>query len=225
MKNIVIAIDGFSACGKSTLAKALAHRLGYGYVDTGAMYRAVTLYFIRHSIDEKNEVAVADALRDIHITFQADPERGNRTLLNGEDVEDEIRQLAVARRVSPVAAVSAVRRAMVAQQRRLGAAKGIVMDGRDIGTVVFPEAELKLFVTASEEERTRRRYTELTEQGRDVTLAEVAENLRERDTIDSTRADSPLRRADDAVVIDNTTLTPEEQLERAIMLVREQAGS
>ncbi len=169
MKNIVIAIDGFSACGKSTLAKALAHRLGYGYVDTGAMYRAVTLYFIRHSIDESNEAAVADALQEIHITFQADPERGNRTLLNGEDVEDEIRQLAVARRVSPVAAVSAVRRAMVAQQRRLGAAKGIVMDGRDIGTVVFPEAELKLFVTASEEERTRRRYTELTEQGRNVT--------------------------------------------------------
>lgn len=220
MKDIVIAIDGFSSCGKSTLAKAVARALGYAYIDSGAMYRAVTLYFLTQDIDYTNEAAVLRALPHIDISFQHTA-AGNRTYLNGKDVEEAIRQLEVSKHVSPVATIPAVRRAMVAQQRRLGEGKGIVMDGRDIGTVVFPAAELKIFVTADPEERVRRRYRELAAKGHDVSTEAVRQNLRERDHIDSTRADSPLRRAEDAIVIDNTHLTEAQQMDVVLELVRE----
>lgn len=214
MKKIIIAIDGYSSCGKSTLAKALASRLHYAYVDSGAMYRAVTLYFLRNSIDLEDNHQVLQALDNIHIHFERHPS-GNRTFLNGEDVEEQIRVMEVSEWVSPVAAISAVRRAMVVQQQAMGKRKGIVMDGRDIGTVVFPQAELKLFITAETEERVRRRYLELTAKGIAISMDAVRNNLIERDHIDSTRADSPLRQAEDAIVIDNTHLTPEAQLEKA----------
>lgn len=216
----MIAIDGYSSCGKSTLAKAVARALGYAYIDSGAMYRAVTLYFLQNEIDYTDERAVVQALPHIDISFHHTA-AGNRTYLNGVDVEEAIRQLEVSRHVSPVATIPAVRRAMVAQQRRLGDGKGIVMDGRDIGTVVFPAAELKIFVTADPEERVRRRYRELAAKGHDVSTEAVRQNLRERDHIDSTRADSPLRRADNAVVVDNTHLTEAQQLEVVLELVRE----
>lgn len=219
MGKIVIAIDGFSSCGKSTLAKRLARELDYIYVDTGAMYRAVTLYFIEKDVDIDNAEAVAQALGEINISFQNNGGE-NHTYLNGTDVEHAIRSLRVSQLVSPVAAISAVRRAMVAQQRQMGAGKGVVMDGRDIGTVVFPEAELKLFVVADVEERTNRRFKELLERGDQVERAEVQENIVERDRIDSTRKDSPLRKANDAIVIDNSNLTPDEQAAVALELVR-----
>ena len=211
-----IAIDGFSACGKSTLARRMAAELGYRYIDTGAMYRAVTLYFQRHGIDPDDANAVAAALDQLTIDFAPG---SNHTLLLGEDVEQDIRTLTVSSFVSPVAAVSAVRRAMVDQQRRMGADGGVILDGRDIGTVVFPDADLKIFVTADLETRTDRRLAELTAAGRTVTRAEVAANLTERDRIDSSRADSPLRRADDAVVIDNSTLSMEAFVARGLELV------
>lgn len=217
VKDIIIAIDGFSSCGKSTLAKALAAKLGYAYVDSGAMYRAVTLYALRQGIDPANEAALISALDHIHIEFTRGPE-GNRTLLNGEDVESAIRDMLVSEWVSPVSAVSAVRRAMVKQQQAMGRKRGIVMDGRDIGTVVFPDAELKIFLTADAEERVLRRFSELKAAGRDVNMDLVRNNLAERDRIDSTRADSPLLQAQDAVVIDNTHLSPEEQLLKALHL-------
>ena len=214
MDKITIAIDGFSSCGKSTLARGLASRLGYTYIDSGAMYRAVTLFFLRHNISLENEEQARRALEAIHISFDA----GNRTLLNGEDVENEIRQMEVSNFVSQVSAIPAVRRAMVRQQQAMGRGKGIVMDGRDIGTVVFPKAELKIFLTADPEKRARRRYEELMDKGVKSSMEEVSRNLRHRDQIDSTREDSPLRRADDAVVIDNTHLTRDEQLEYAVEL-------
>lgn len=220
MKSITIAIDGYSSCGKSTLAKAMARTLSYVYIDTGAMYRAVTLYFLRNAVDWNDPQQVDEALQQIEVSFQV-TESGNRTLLNGEDVEDDIRQMEISEYVSPVSAVPAVRRAMVALQRRMGAAKGVVMDGRDIGTVVFPDAELKLFVTADTEERVRRRYTELINRNQNVSRDEVRHNLLERDRIDSTREDSPLRQADDAVVIDNSHLTQAQQLDLALELVRD----
>lgn len=217
---LIIAIDGFSACGKSTLAKALAAELDYTYIDTGAMYRAVTFYFLQNQIDLEDDEAVDSALENIAIDFRPGP-AGNHTFLNGEDISSPIRDLAVSRLVSPVAALPAVRRAMVAQQRRMGKRGRIVMDGRDIGTVVFPNADLKLFITADLEERVRRRTSELREKGKTVQAASVRENLAERDRIDSTRADSPLRQAADAILIDNTQLNREEQLAFAKKLVKE----
>ncbi|MEO0731993.1 MAG: (d)CMP kinase [Bacteroidota bacterium] len=202
----IIAIDGYSACGKSTLAKEMARRLGYRYIDTGAMYRMVTLHFQRKGIDLTDAGAVAGALDGLAVDFRPG---SNRALLNGEDVEDEIRGLKVSNFVSPVAAVPAVRRAIVPLQRAMGASGGVVMDGRDIGTVVFPDADLKLFVTADLETRTDRRLAELQAAGKSATRAQVAANLAERDHIDSTRADSPLRQAADAVVVDNSTLSLE----------------
>lgn len=213
-KKIIIAVDGFSSTGKSTLAKELARELNYGYIDTGAMYRAVTLYFLRHNTDIENAAEVAAALEKITIAFK-NIDGKNTTFLNGENVEEEIRRMQVSDFVSPVAAVSAVRRAMVKLQQAMGTEKGIVMDGRDIGTVVFPEAELKIFVTADPKVRAVRRYAELQAKGQQTEYEEVARNLAERDMIDSTRADSPLRQADDAVVLDNTYLTREEQLAKA----------
>ncbi len=220
MKKIIIAIDGYSSCGKSTLAKSLASHLGYTYIDSGAMYRAVTLFLLEHGIKVEDQNRVQAALRDINIRFAAN----NHTLLNGRDVESEIRQMAVSNYVSEVAAVPEVRRAMVRQQQQMGEERGIVMDGRDIGTVVFPKAELKIFLTADPEIRARRRYDELAQKGQEATLEAVQANLTHRDHIDSTREDSPLRQAADAVIIDNTLLNREEQLERAIFLAR-QAGA
>lgn len=217
---LIVAIDGYSACGKSTLAKALAEDLGYTYIDTGAMYRAVTLYFIEREVDSQNAEAVADALKNIQIDFRPGA-GGNHTYLNGRDVSEKIRDLKVSGLVSPVAAIPAVRRAMVAEQRRMGNQGKVIMDGRDIGTVVFPDAGLKLFVTADLEERVRRRTMELREKGEKVDRQAVRDNLIERDHIDSTRADSPLRQAHDAILIDNTQLNRVEQLAFAKRLVAE----
>ena len=211
-KKITIAVDGFAACGKSTLAKALANALHYVYVDSGAMYRAVTLYFIDHSIDIQNEEAVQKALANIQIHFEM-VEGQNHTFLNDKDVESAIRSMRVSNFVSPVATISAVRKAMVSQQQAMGTKGGIAMDGRDIGTVVFKNAELKLFLTASIEERSKRRMLEWERKSvGHISLEEVAQNLKSRDHIDSTRADSPLCQAEDAVVIDNSHLSPTEQL-------------
>ncbi|MEM6877924.1 MAG: (d)CMP kinase [Bacteroidota bacterium] len=224
---ITIAIDGFSGCGKSSLARTLAQRLGYRYVDTGAMYRAVTLYFIQHSIDLDDEQRIRSALEEIQIDFMRSSEYGeasNITLLNGQGVERDIRSLEVSQLVSPVATISAVRRAMVAQQRRMGSEGAVVMDGRDIGTVVFPLADLKLFLVADLEIRAQRRLMELQERGQSANLEEVIANLKERDRIDSSRSDSPLKKADDAIVIDNSKLTFEQLVERAMMEVERVMG-
>lgn len=217
MKKIVIAIDGYSSCGKSTLAKALAAALRFAYIDSGAMYRAVTLYLLQNNIDPADENAVAGALPYITIHFE-NQGMSNHTFLNGEDVEEAIRQMNVSENVSQVSIISAVRRAMVRQQQAMGQLRSIVMDGRDIGTVVFPNAELKIFLTADPEVRAQRRYKELMDKGVEVSMEAVRRNLAERDHIDSTRADSPLRQAEDAIVLDNTHLTHEEQLEKALAL-------
>lgn len=219
MKNIIIAIDGYSSCGKSTLAKALAKALSYTYIDSGAMYRAVTYYFLEQKIALEDTVAIANALEEIKIQFKM-IEGKCHTLLNGEDIESEIRKMYVANWVSPVAAISAVRRAMVEQQQALGRDKGIVMDGRDIGTVVFPNAKLKLFLTADPKIRAQRRFLELQSKGLKPDMDQVYKNLRDRDMIDSTRKDSPLRQAEDAVLIDNSHLNEEEQFEMTMALVR-----
>ena len=217
---IIIAIDGYSACGKSTLAKDLSKKMGYAYIDTGAMYRAVTLFFLRNEVDFDSEAAVADALSKITIDF-VNVKGKNRTLLNGEDVEEEIRKMYVSQKVSPVATISAVRRAMVAQQQQMGEKKGVILDGRDIGTVVFPKATLKLFLTASPDIRTQRRFEELQVKKQVSTFEEIKANLLERDHIDSSRADSPLRQATDAIVIDNSNLSKKEQLAMVKALVKE----
>ncbi len=220
-KGIIIAVDGFSACGKSTLAKALAKELDYTYIDTGAMYRAVTLYFLDNQVDWDDTQAVATALAKISIRFQeADGYPGRATFLNDQLVEQEIRGMRVSQSVSPVAAVSAVRRFLVDQQQEMGQLGSCVLDGRDIGTVVFPDAKLKIFLTADPQERARRRLSELVAKGQSVSMSEIVDNLRQRDEIDSTRADSPLRQAADAVVIDNTVLTPAEQLAMVATLAR-----
>ncbi len=219
MKKINIAIDGFSSCGKSTIAKALAKALNYIFIDTGAMYRAVTLYFLDHQIPLDDPQAVSNALRQMQIQFERDARGRQRTILNGRDVEDEIRSMRVARAVSQVAAIPAVRRAMVHQQQNMAKNKGVVMDGRDIGTVVLPDAELKLFITARPEVRTQRRYRELLEKGLSISPEEVAENLAQRDYIDSHREDSPLRRAEDAILLDTSDLSREEQVQKALKLV------
>lgn len=218
-RNIIIAIDGYSSCGKSTLAQDLAAELGYTYVDTGAMYRAVTLHFLNHNVDIHDPAAIEEALLGLEVSFQREDSQ-QLTMLNGQVVEDEIRQMRVSKLVSPVSAIKAVRRELVRQQQQMGRDKAIVMDGRDIGTVVFPEAELKLFVTADPEVRTTRRHEELLERGLEIDREEVAQNLRERDHLDSTRKESPLRQAEDAIVIDNSDMTPQQQLELALNLAR-----
>ncbi|MCK3682540.1 (d)CMP kinase [Maribellus sp. YY47] len=224
-KKIIVAIDGHSSCGKSTMAKALAKELGYVYIDSGAMYRVVTLVALRNGwIENKvpNKEKILEGLKDIRITFKWDEERGmNTTFLNGENVEDEIRQLEVSENVSPISAIAEVREEMVHQQRENGREKGIVMDGRDIGTVVFPDAELKIFMTASPEIRAQRRYLELTEKGQEVNFEEILANVEGRDKIDSSRAVSPLKKADDAWVLDNSHLSRKEQLEWTINKVKE----
>lgn len=206
---ITVAIDGYSSCGKSTLAKQLAAALNYSYVDTGAMYRAVTLYFIRNQIDLFHPEQVVNALSNISIDFRINPKtQQQETYLNGENIESEIRvNPRVASVVSDVSAISEVRRFLVKQQQHMGNLKGIVMDGRDIGTVVFPDAELKLFVTADPMVRAKRRFDELVEKGQATTIEEVLANLEKRDHIDSNRADSPLLQASDAIVLDNSNLT------------------
>ena len=215
MKKITIAIDGYSSCGKSTMAKDLAREIGYVYVDSGAMYRAVTLYALEHGIiqgDDIDEERLRAAMSDIHISFQFNPERGRPdTYLNNVRVEDQIRTLEVSNHVSPVAALGFVREEMVRQQQRMGQEGGIIMDGRDIGTTVFPNAELKIFVTASAEIRAQRRYDELTAKGETCNMEEILRNVEERDYIDTHREISPLRQADDAIVLDNSHLTIEEQ--------------
>jgi cytidylate kinase len=214
MKKIVIAIDGHSSCGKSTMAKALARKIGYVYIDSGAMYRAATLFALREGMIRDGKVD-EDALRrrldDIHIDFHLNAEGIPETYLNGENVERQIRTMEVSNAVSPVSAIPFVRKAMVAQQQAMGERKGIVMDGRDIGTTVFPNAELKIFVTASPEVRAQRRVDELRAKGETVSLEEVLANVRTRDHIDQTRAESPLRQADDALLLDNSHLTLAEQ--------------
>ena len=213
--NIVVAIDGYSSCGKSTLAKALAKKLHFIYVDSGAMYRAVALYFLRNNIDLKNHDQVAEALKNIHLNFHSRDYQTHITL-NDEDVSDEIRLMPVSDSVSAVSAIHGVRIEMVKQQQRMGRSKNIVMDGRDIGTVVFPDAQVKLFMTADPKVRAERRFKELLPKNPDITLEEVFENLAHRDYQDTTRAESPLTRADDAIILDNTNLTPEEQLQFAL---------
>ncbi|WP_430974613.1 (d)CMP kinase [Sunxiuqinia rutila] len=224
-KKIVIAIDGHSSCGKSTVAKQLAKQLGYLYLDSGAMYRAVTLFALRNQLAKNgtvDEQGLIDRLEEIKIEFHwNEASRQNETYLNGENVEEEIRQLPVANHVSPVATIKEVRQAMVKQQQELGKNKGIVMDGRDIGTVVFPQAELKIFMTASPEVRAQRRYDELTAKGQQVQLDEILKNVEDRDRIDSGRKESPLMRADDALILDNSYLNREEQLKWAVERAKE----
>ena len=212
--SIKIAIDGYSSCGKSTLAKQLASKLNYMYVDSGAMYRAVTLYFFRHKINLSNEEQVNEALQHIHITFRKNNKTNEQeTYLNDENVELRIRKQDISEKVSPVATLKAVREKMVDLQRAISMGKGIVMDGRDIGTVVFPDAELKIFMTAAPEVRAKRRVLDLKQKGFDATYEEVLENLTTRDDIDSNRQIAPLRHADDAIILDNSILTEEEQLD------------
>jgi len=220
MNKKIIAIDGWSACGKSTLAKQLANKLGYVYIDSGAMYRAITLFFLRQNIDLSNAVEVLEALRNINIDFRFNADAHHSDIyLNDENIEDFIRDLSVAEKVSDVAAIAAVRTFAVAQQQKMGNNKGIVMDGRDIGTTVFPNAEIKLFMTADSAIRVERRLKELTPKNPHITMEEVKKNLENRDHLDSTREISPLRKAADAIVLDNTQLTMEEQLEFALRLI------
>ena len=216
MEKIIIAIDGFSSCGKSTMAKDLAHELGYIYVDTGAMYRCVALYALQHKLFLKdgkiNIPELEAAMPNINISFKLNKETGRPdTYLNNENVENKIRTMEVSSHVSSIAAIPFVREALVAQQQKIGKDKGIVMDGRDIGTVVFPNAELKIFVTASPEVRAQRRYDELMEKGMEADYNEILENVKRRDYIDSHRDVSPLRKADDAIELDNSNISIEEQ--------------
>ena len=214
MYRIIVAIDGFSSCGKSTTARKVAENLGYAYVDTGAMYRAVTLYFIRHHVTPTNPKEVSAALAGISITFRRNPHnQANETFLNGLNVESEIRKMHISEQVSQVSAIPEVRKAMVAQQQLMGRAKGLVMDGRDIGSVVFPKAELKVFMTADPLIRAQRRQAELLAKGEMVELQEILENLQKRDLLDTTRTESPLVRAEDAILLDNSFLTFEEQVD------------
>ena len=221
MQKIIVTIDGLSSCGKSTLARQLAKKLGYIYIDSGAMYRAITLYFLRNNIDFNNEKEIRDALKDISIDFAVN-EIADQTeiYLNGENVEYIIRDLVIAEKVSEVAALKDVRSFAVEAQQKLGKGKGIVMDGRDIGTTVFPDAEVKIFMTAEEEVRVERRFTEMFEKNPNITIDEVKNNIAMRDYIDSNREISPLRKAPDAVVIDNTNLSEKEQLANAHHLVK-----
>lgn len=229
---IIIAIDGYAGCGKSTLARQLARELNYLFLDTGAMYRAVTLYCLQNHIDWTDESALTPAFNKIHIVFETHHVATNpspsaieqSTYLNGVNVETEIRSLDVSNKVSEVAAVSSVRKFLVRQQQEIGKQKGIVMDGRDIGTVVFPDAELKIFVTAKMEVRVQRRLNELKSQGIKVSAAEIEKNLKKRDLEETTRADSPLKKADDAIELDNSDMTMEEQLNWALNLAKSRMG-
>ena len=224
-KKIIIAIDGFSSCGKSTLAKAMAKALEYVFVDTGAMYRAIALYFLRNNI-AFNDTAANEALHAIELRFKFNSASQKSDMyLNDENVEQEIRTMQVSQKVSEVASIPAVRTFAVAQQQAMGMDKGIVMDGRDIGTVVFPNAELKLFVTADPDIRLERRYQELLQTNPSIFKEEVAANLQQRDLMDSTRAHSPLRKAEDALVLDNTNLNREQQLELAMQWAMEKIKS
>jgi CMP/dCMP kinase len=221
---IIIAIDGYSSCGKSTLARELAVKLGYNYIDSGAMYRAITLYFLRNSVDFDNTDSVAQALADINLTFVFNEHRqASDIYLNDEDAEPYIREMLVSEKVSQVAAIKAVRTFAVAQQQQMGTGKGIVMDGRDIGTTVFPAAELKLFMTAAPEVRVMRRFKELYATNHNITIEEIRHNLELRDYIDATREESPLRQATDAILLDNSNLSREEQLELVLELVKDRA--
>ena len=220
-KKIIITIDGWSSCGKSTLAKQLAKELGYVYVDSGAMYRAITLYFLRNNIDFNEKKEVREALKSTNLEFEYnDKSQVSEIYLNGENVEYLIRDLIIAEKVSDVAAIRDVREFAVAQQQKMGARKGIVMDGRDIGTVVFPKAELKIFMTADNTVRVGRRFRELYEKNPNITIEEVKNNLEMRDYIDSHREFSPLRKAEDALELDNTSLSEEEQFQKALGWVR-----
>jgi len=224
-KKIVITIDGWSSCGKSTLAKQLSQKLGYVYVDSGAMYRAITLYFLRNNIDWAEKKEVKDALKSINLEFVFNPNSNNSEMhLNGENVEYVIRDLLIAEKVSDVAAIKEVREFAVAQQQKMGTKKGIVMDGRDIGTVVFPKAELKIFMTADNAIRVQRRFKELYEKNPNITVEEVKDNLEMRDYIDSNREVSPLRKAKDALELDNTNLTEKEQFNKALNWAKEKIG-
>jgi len=216
MKKIIVAIDGFSSCGKSTMAKELARETGYIYVDTGAMYRAVSLFCLRNGWMTDAEMKTAEIennISNIHLEFKTNKDGKTEIYLNGENVEKEIRTLEVANGASRVSTIGAVRRELVRQQQLMGKKKGIVMDGRDIGTVVFPEAELKIFLTASPEIRAQRRMDEMILKGENVSYSEVLANVKERDNRDQNRTESPLKKADDAIIIDNTTLSPAEQQE------------
>jgi len=222
MAKINIAIDGLSGCGKSSTAKAVAKELGYKFIDTGAMYRSVTLYMLDNEVDINSAISIQKALSHIRIDFQYNPEtRKNETFLNGQNVEEEIRSMRVAGSVSQVAAIKEVRVAMVKQQQLMGKDRGVVMDGRDIGSVVFPDAELKVFMTASTEVRARRRQMELEEKGELIDLSEIVKNLEERDRIDSSRAESPLIKVEDAVEIDTSDLKFEEQVQKVLNLARQ----
>jgi cytidylate kinase len=225
-KKIIIAIDGFSSCGKSTLAKAMAKELAYVFVDTGAMYRAIALYFLRNDISFTDTSAIHAALEQIVLRFKFNSDSQKSDMyLNGENVEQEIRAMRVSQKVSEVASIPAVREFAVAQQQAMGIDKGIVMDGRDIGTVVFPTAALKIFVTADPAIRVERRFQELLQTNPSISKEEVAENLQQRDLMDSTRAHSPLRQAEDALVLDNTKLDRAEQFELAMGWARERIAA
>lgn len=218
-KNLIVAIDGYSSCGKSTLAKALAKQLGFIYIDSGAMYRAVTLYFLRNHIDISDAASVTEALQQIELNFHSRDYESHITL-NGEEVSEEIRQMPVSECVSEISANKQVRTEMVRQQQRMGKSKNIVMDGRDIGTTVFEDAQVKFFMTADPKIRAERRFNELQSKGDTTTsLEEVFENLAHRDYADTTRKESPLTRAEDAIILDNTELNQAEQLEFALRLV------
>ncbi len=222
-KLVKIAVDGFSSCGKSTLARELAQKLGFVYIDSGAMYRAVTLFSIRNKIIEGNIVDYSSLflhLDMVKIHFELDVNNSPQTFLNGENIEDEIRRIEVSSKVSIISAIPEVRQKMVMLQREMSADKSVVMDGRDIGTVVFPDADLKLFVTAGIEVRAKRRYDELVNKNQKVSFDVIKNNLAERDFIDQNRADSPLKKATDAILIDNSNLTREQQLELSLNLVK-----
>jgi cytidylate kinase len=224
-QNIIITIDGWSSCGKSTLARQMSHKLNYVYIDSGAMYRAITLYFLRNHVDWTKPAAVAKALKNITLEFVHNEKSGESEIwLNGEDVEYMIRDMVIAEKVSEVASVGAVRDFAVAQQQAMGQKKGIIMDGRDIGTVVFPDAELKIFMTADNGIRVERRFKELFAKNPNVSVDEVKHNLELRDYIDSHREISPLRQAADAIVLDNSHLTMKQQLEIAMKWAKERMG-
>jgi CMP/dCMP kinase len=218
LRKIVIAIDGYSACGKSTTAKEVAKILGYSYIDSGAMYRAVTHYFLEHYVSLSNPKEVLRALDNIKISFHVNEDKQSETFLNGLNVEREIRKMKISDNVSQVSALKAVREAMVHQQRKMGRERGVVMDGRDIGTVVFPQAELKVFMTADVQVRAFRRQQELLEKDKLVDLLQVLENLQLRDTLDTTRAESPLQKAADAIAVDTSHITLDEQVEKVVQL-------
>lgn len=220
-KKIVIAIDGLSSCGKSTIARQLAKELNYLYVDSGAMYRAITLYFLRNNIDFNNKEQILNALDGMDLDFRLNEQTGKvEMFMNNENVEYLIREMIVADKVSEVAAIPEVREFAVKQQQKMGAKKGIIMDGRDIGTTVFPDAELKLFVTADNAVRVGRRFKELHQKNPNITIEEVAHNIEMRDYIDANREVSPLRKASDAIEIDTTNLTPEEQLQKVLKIAQ-----